>query len=355
MGAVGGLLGMGGGAGGTSFNIQSPVSTQQANTAYQGVQNSMGDQQSLLKALQAQNGIQNQSDVYGQLQGVVNGTGPNPAQAMLNQATGANVANQAALMAGQRGAAANPALMARQAAQQGAGIQQQAVGQGASLQAQQSLNALGQAGAMAGQQANQQIGQTNQNVASQQGEQQNLLNSIAGQNSANASLAAAQMKGQQGALGGLGAAAGVGLGLLSGGLFSGGAAAAAAPGVQAGGSYLDAGSLAANGGQIGPRSRIGMMARGGKVDIVTSPGEIVLSPQAVSQVRNGADPMHVGKKVPGKAAVGGAVNSYSNDTVPTKAASGSIVVPRSATQSKNPDRASKQFVDATLAKRKKKA
>ncbi len=81
------------------------------------------------------------------LQGIANGTGPNPAQAMLNQQTGANVAQQAALMAGQRGAGANVGLMARQAAQQGAGIQQQAVGQGATMQANQSLGAIGQMGA----------------------------------------------------------------------------------------------------------------------------------------------------------------------------------------------------------------
>lgn len=69
------------------------------------------------------------------------GAGANPAIAMLNQQTGQNVAQQAALMASQRGASMNPALLARQAAVQGAGVQQNAVGQAAVLRAQQQLEA----------------------------------------------------------------------------------------------------------------------------------------------------------------------------------------------------------------------
>lgn len=100
-----------------------------------------GGNQGIANQQTAAQGIQSAA---GQLQGVANGTGPNPAQAMLNQQTGQNVANQAALMAGQRGAGANAGLIARQAAQQGAATQQQAVGQGATMQAQQQLGALGQ-------------------------------------------------------------------------------------------------------------------------------------------------------------------------------------------------------------------
>lgn len=90
----------------------------------------------------------NQQNIYGQQQNLANtllaqsqGYGPNIAQAQLNQATGQNAAQQAALMAGQRGASSNPALLARQAAMQGAGAQQQAVGQSATLQAQQQMAA----------------------------------------------------------------------------------------------------------------------------------------------------------------------------------------------------------------------
>ena len=166
--------------------ITSPVTQDQINTSQGGVTNSLASQQALINALAKQSNAANQSNVYGgmnnytglttaagasgidkqqaaalglgnivgqqqvtadQLGAISRGEGPNPAMAALNQRTGENVANQAALMAGQRGAGANVGMMARQAAQQGGNLQQQAVGQGATMQAQQSLNALGQMGA----------------------------------------------------------------------------------------------------------------------------------------------------------------------------------------------------------------
>jgi hypothetical protein len=220
MGAISGLVGAGGGAAGTSFagpasgTILNPTTVGQANTAYSGNQQALAQQQALLQALQAQNGLQNQSNVYNQLQQVVSGQGPNPAQAQLAQSTGANTANQAALMAGQRGAGQNVGLIARQAAQQGGANQQAAAGQAATMQAQQSLNALGQAQGLATTQAGQQIGATTANTQAQQGEQATLLNSIAQQNGANvqmqsninsvnAGLANTQMQGQQNLIGGV--------------------------------------------------------------------------------------------------------------------------------------------------------
>lgn len=230
MGAIGSMLGTAGGAGGTGFagpsqaGLQHPVTADQANAAYAGTQQGIDAQQKLLAALQGANGLKDQSNVFlqqqnlanqlaaangvgnqsaalkaqqqlaqqqqglvGQYQDIASGRGPNPAAAMLNQATGQNVANQAALMAGQRGAGANVGLMARQAAQQGAATQQQAAGQAAVMQANQQLNALGQIGAQ--QQA---IGNTNQNVAgiaaqqlaAQQG-QQGALAGMANQEVAN--------------------------------------------------------------------------------------------------------------------------------------------------------------------------
>ncbi len=220
MGAIGGLLGLSGGVNGTGLpapqlaGIVNPTSPNQTGTAYNQTQDAIGQQQALLQALQAQNGIQNQSQVYGQLQGVANGTGPNPAQAMLNQATGANVANQAALMAGQRGASQNVGLMARQAAQQGANTQQQAVGQGATLQANQSLNAIGAAGNMANTQAANQIGATAANTGATLAQQQNLLGAqgqfnnalVSNQGNVNSvygQLANTTMQGQQATIGGI--------------------------------------------------------------------------------------------------------------------------------------------------------
>lgn len=168
-------------------DITSPTTAAQAQGAYGTAQSGLNQQQQLINALQAQNGVGNQSAVFNQLQGVANGTGPNPAQAMLNQSTAANVANQGALMAGQRGASANPALIARQAAQQGAATQQQAANQGATLQANQQLNALGQLGGLATQQVNQQTGAISGLNSAAQNEQQALLGGINNQNQSNVS------------------------------------------------------------------------------------------------------------------------------------------------------------------------
>lgn len=206
-------------------DLLNPSTVAQADTTFGQSQDALKQQQALVAALQAQNGIQNQSDVYNQLQGVAAGTGPNPAQAMLANTTGANVANQAALMAGQRGSSANAGLVARQAAQQGGNLQQQAAGQAAALQAQQSLNAMNSLGGIAGQQVGQQQqAVTGLNQFAQQGNQ-NVLNSIAAQNQAavanaaqanqaNAGIANTAAQGQFGMLGGLmnagGAAAGAG-------------------------------------------------------------------------------------------------------------------------------------------------
>src|SRR5580700_4840765 len=86
--------------------------------------------------------LQQQTALASQLQGVANGTGPNPAAAELNQATQQNGQQAAALLASQRGL--NPGLAARTASQQQTGANQQAAGQAATLQAQQQLGAMGQ-------------------------------------------------------------------------------------------------------------------------------------------------------------------------------------------------------------------
>lgn len=216
MGAIGGLMGNAGGASGSGFKaltpgaIQNPVTSEQLANAYGRTGNAMDSQEALVAALGAQNGIGNQSNVYNQYQDVVAGKGPNPAQAMLAQQTGQNTQNQAALMAGQRGAGANAGLLARQAAQQGAANQQNSIGQGATLQANQSLNALGQAGNIAGQQVQNQAAVTNQFIGNNLAEQQALLNANAGVNANNvalnqssAGLAQQNMSGQRGMLGGL--------------------------------------------------------------------------------------------------------------------------------------------------------
>ncbi len=250
-------------------NLQNAFGAQ-ANTAAQaaagnGLGNqatAFGAQQALANQLGNAGGLQAQQAALQGFQGIANGTGPNVAQAQLNQATGANVANQAAMMAGQRGANQNVGMLARQAAQQGAATQQQAAGQAATLQAQQQQAALGQmagigqglTGAQAAQQtamANTAQAQANNQLAAQaamagtaatqagqqaqaiqglntaaQGNQGQILQSIGAQNTANVGmqsninnanegLANTQLQGQQATTGGLLNAAGAGVSALA--------------------------------------------------------------------------------------------------------------------------------------------
>lgn len=289
------------------------------NSQLAGAGGLQGQQAALAGSLglagQLQPGAANLQGAISGLQGVANGTGPNPAAAQLANATAANTANQAALMAGQRGAGANAGLLARQIAQQGAANQQNAIGQMAALQAQQQLGALGQIGSLAGtqvgaqqsalgqagnlgsgltsqqmqgigQQAN--IGQaqlgaqqtginTAGNIANQQvGNQLNTQQQIAqnaltnqqiaagqlqSQNNINAQMAQQQAQQQSGLVGGLlGGAASA----LTGGLLSGGGTAAmgaTSPGTAAG-----FGSLTTKSNPNAGVGNYAALAHGGKVE-----------------------------------------------------------------------------------------
>lgn len=463
MSFVSGLLGAAGGAGGTGFSGPTGTDQGQLNTAYGNTQAGIKQQQDFVNALSAQNGIGNQSSVFNQLQGVANGTGPNPAQAMLNQATGANTANQAALMAGQRGAGQNVGLIARQAAQQGAANQQNAAGQSATMQAQQSLGALNQLGGIAGQQVGQQqnaLSGLNQNSLQQQA---NLLGLQSNINSANAGLAGQTMARQGDLLGGVGNA--IGSILAEGGQVrkpmaeGGGAyapintqdpayqqllalgqpqqsvspvqAAAPAPTAPAapqvpqaaakpqastqgpaskflqhinsgGDSSKQQSSMFQTGNAIGNaliggakalfgnkaqapsqpdasetqlqnqllqnnaytgqqqqapaandmQSGGNMAAKGGKVPALVSPGEVRIKAEDVPKVAAGKKSPMDGEKIPGKPKVGGAENSYANDTVPKTLNEGDIILPRSVTQAKHPHWEAHKFVSAIMAKNK---
>lgn len=94
-------------------------------------------QQAFINALMTQQG--NQAALVGNLQQQAQGLGPNPAQAMLQQATNKNIAQNTGMIASQKGI--NPALAQRQAAQNAAMMGQQAAGQGSLMQAQQQLAA----------------------------------------------------------------------------------------------------------------------------------------------------------------------------------------------------------------------
>jgi hypothetical protein len=350
--AIGGLFGGASAPAPQMAQVISPVTQAQATDQYNQTQGVLGSQQQLANQLAAQNGIQNQSNVYNALQNVAQGTGPNPAQAMLNNATGANTANQAALMASQRGASANPGQIARLAAQQGAANQQNAVGQGAALQAQQSLGALGQQGALANQMVSNQMGQNatlgNQNIA----EQQNLLNSIQGANTANVANAsqyntANNTYRQQGQ---------TGLGSLLGGISS------ALPGIGStiGGIFGGGGQQQEQAPQTTDYTTLGNAdlmygAKGGVVDPV---GQIYYGMACGGSVMNqggmldGEAHAKTMEPVPGKAKVKG--DSLKNDVVPAKLSPGEIIIPKSVMESKDPLKEGTKFLAKALRKSGKK-
>lgn len=328
-----------------------------AQQAAQQSQSGLNQQQALVQALQAQNGLGNQSQVYGQLQDVANGTGPNPAQAMLAQATGANNANQAALMAGQRGAGSNAGLIARQAGMQGAANQQNAAGQAATMQANQSLSALGQLGGMANTQAANQVGATStlaQLGLNQQGLQQGAQG-LAQQYALAQQQAAMQNQGQL---------AGITQNAQQMQL-------AQAQGVNAtnANNYktnTGLGSDIVKGAMNGAGAALGAMAEGGEVPEQSGMGSILkenysgkgprskLGMHIANYAKGGqVHNMKRGGSVPGVAKVKGNVDSYANDVVDAKLSPGEIVLPRSVTQSANPSEAAAKFVAAIKAKKGK--
>ncbi len=324
----------------TGFNAQSAAGTNgiitqqdfqpQIATANQGVQGNIANQNAFASALLNQ----------------MNGTGPNLANAQLANATGQNVSNQAALMAGERGTGSNAGLIARQAAQQGAGIQQQASGQAAVNRAQQQLSAEGQLGGVYGQIGTEQ----GQNLATQQQAQANQNSAIVGStnaaNTINAQVATNNTNNQMAALQGIGQAAEMGA------FADGGEVHGYSSDLDP---HLDSVSKIYHPHMSKTRAKASPItfAKGGSVKALVSPEEKILTPDKVNQVAKGkANPMEIGSTVPGKPKVPGAVNSYENDTVPAKLPVNSIVIPRSATKSKDPVKDSMRFVQATLAKKR---
>lgn len=329
--SVQGLLG--GTTNGMNFNagqaaITNPVTQDQINSSLGTSNQAISGQQTLAQQLAGANGVQNQSQVYNQLQGIANGTGPNPALTQLNQTTAANTANQAALMAGQRGASSNAGLIARQAAQQGAANQQNAVGQAATLQAQQQLGAINSAGTLAGQQvsndlsgqqalANSALTNQSQLLGAQQAFNSAQVSNTAQQNSANEAIAAVNAKDTAGAISG-----------LVGGV---------------GGAILPK-PAAAYGGQVPSHlAEMQQYYHGGKVDAMVSPGEKWVPPQQAQAVAKGEKSLaEVGETIKGKAQVQG--DSSKNDTKSKKLEEGGIVIPRSVMQSKDPVKEGTKFL-----------
>lgn len=363
----------------------------------------MGGQGALAGNLAAANGVGAQAagiggllNVLGQQQGIANGTGPNPAMAMLNQTTGQNVANQAALMAGQRGAGANVGLLARQAGQQGAGIEQQAAGQAATMQAQQQLNALnamgntaqGIAGIGAGLTAQQQaalsglygqgagtLGQLQTGIGQQFGQGSTNIGQLQAGLGQGAGIAQNQVGNLAGAVG-----ANVQGNLGNSGQLLGAAGNynTAQVGSQGSLNAANAGNAQAQMGNTGKLIGGALSAMGPATVLATAPaaaaalaeggpvsrpqangpasafGQFLLnrgSPMAAGGLANGGG--NVAASSPDQKAVKGG-NSYANDKVPALLSEGEMVLPRTVMEAADPVKAAAEFVTAHMAKRGKK-
>ncbi len=441
-GNTGGHFATAGGFGGTGLpapmkaDVQQGTSLEDVAAAQQGAQNSLASQQTLLNALKNQRGLQQQNAVAQQQQGLANqlaaangvgtqnqaisglqntadmyrniasGQGPNPAQAALNQATGQNVANQSAMMAGQRGAGSNIGLMARQAAQQGANTQQQAVGQGATLQAQQQMNALsglaaaqqavgglgstqvgqqqGQQGAMANQAnqvANQQISQSNANAQANMANQQAQQQALSGINNANitnqgnlmstrAGLQQAYIGSQQKGLEKLADSMGGGGNMMGGAMMAEGGNVFAEANPYINHSAIDESMPQSSFGKfMNAPMQQSSPSNGGNDYTKLWSGK---SNQTNSQSMAGSDASQMPSNEAvaykgGLAGAGGNVNAknpsekavapgddYANDKISAKLSQGEIVLPRSVTMSDDPVGNAAKFVAEELKKRKAK-
>lgn len=337
MGFITSALGLGGGSP-KQAPIITPATAQQATDQYGNAVSGLNQQQQFVNALGGLGGVSNLGAAYQNYANLANGVGPNPAMNQLNEATRQNVAQQAGLMASQRGAGANPALIAREAAMQGANTQQQAAGQAATLSAQQQLAGIqGQAGL-----ANQEVGYQQQGIQGYnqfaQNEQGNILNSIAGVNSAHVgsqgSVNSANSSTNQGAIGSIG---GIG---------------AAAMLAAHGGLVPIPLKKFANGGDVdGPLSKSGkyllsMSVPQGAQGVVESYGRA--SKMATGGSISGEALAQAGEEVPGRASVKG--DSLKNDTVKAMLSPGEVVIPRHVMQSEDPASNAAKFVAAVLAK-----
>jgi hypothetical protein len=368
IGGVGNLVQSVGGA----FTAQNGYQAQLAptqNLDYSGTVN-QASQQALSGYGQTAGNLGNEQALEQQLLAQSQGQGPNPAQAALANNTQTNVANQAALMANQRGGSANAGLIARQAAQQGAQTQQQAVGQSAALEAQQRLAAQQGAAALQGQIGNQITNQQaasnqllgigagatntqNANLISNYGQAQGINSQVAQQN------ANAVNQTTSGLLGGASS-------LLA--LFAeGGEVAPAAMAPKA--SYAEGGPVSVSGqflnsspNELGEFANVGsgvgqtasaavpVLAQAAQTAEGTSKGLTGIGKSVAGMATGGQAPFTAakGKKVPGDAKVKG--DSLKNDTVPAMLSPGEIVLPRHVTQAPDAPQRAAAFVQAIQAK-----
>lgn len=169
-----------------SANIQGGTNAAQLNNAYTGANNAINAQVGLTNTLtpQATNAVNNQNTVAQEELGMTQGTGPNPALNQLATTTGTNVANEAALLAGQRGSSANPGMAARSIATNAGQNLENAAGQAATLESEQQIAAQNNLANLSNNQIGQTQGATQALNTAQQNEQGILQNANSGTNNA---------------------------------------------------------------------------------------------------------------------------------------------------------------------------
>lgn len=290
-----------------------------------------------------------------------NGVGWNPAQAQLANATGANVANTNALIGSSRGAGANAGLIARQAAMAGAGVQQNAAGQAAALQAEQGINAENQLSGL--------YGQIGSQITGEQGVNNNLFSAAAGAQNGQNNTSVNNYGMAQGINSQVAQNNANAVNKTTGGLLNGG------------GGMLS--SLLAKGGEVGKAGKPVMMmpshlkdfasiyhphvlmADGGAVPVPNLMSPPDKSPGALDGVGSllgvAMAALSKGGSVEGLKAAGGGVpgkakkkgDSYSNDTVSTMLSPGEVVIPRSVMESDDPAGNAAKFVEKLKGKYQK--
>lgn len=227
-GAIGGVFGTNNDFQASGAPIVAGTNVGQLNNAYTGAQGALNSATNQVNAVQpgVSTGVGSQNYLASTLQNQIAGGGPNLAQATLNQNTGQNIAQAAALAAGTRGASTNAGLIAENAARQGAATQQSAISEAATLRQNQQLQAQQQLQTLAGTQVDQGNTAVNTANSAQQGEQNILQNAntsannqqVTSQNninSVNAQVAAGNQNSNQNVLSGIGSAVSSVGGLLS--------------------------------------------------------------------------------------------------------------------------------------------
>lgn len=282
-----------------------------------------------------------------QLQQQSTGGGPNLANAQLQSATAQNVGNQAALMAGQRGAGSNVGLMSRQIANQGANIQQQAAGQSAQnvlaqqLAAQQQLgNVLGTQGQL----ANQFYGATSGEGANAQ----NLNAQVQGQNA----------KTNQGLVGGVANVVGKIASLAEGGQVDQGPMASWSQGSDWGFNFTSGNKpKPAQSNMIDTSKPVVQSAGQAGSPMVGQPMSNPMGTQVLHAANGAALPfapmnLRSGGPVNARGPQEKAVkpgNNYANDKIPAMLSEGEVVLPREVTQSGNAPQAAANFMSQVMA------